>query len=275
LYNSVGDLRFSSIEYDDYGLGSSTTIDSVAFLDYNNSKLHLQLSRLIYRYLYAGLGYNFDFYYDQSETGRPNQDSDYDRYPYGTENSTVSSGLTFNILRDSRKNSINADGGFYSNLSYRVFNPALGSTYSWTAAFIDLRKYVALPTARRNIAAVRFLYWDTWGDVPYFDLPATFTDREFRMGRGYAYGRFRGNGLLYGELEYRFDLSRTGFWGGVVFANLQSYKEPESNTFVYANPAAGFGLRVKFNKRSNTNLTFDVAFGQNSWGWYLNLGEFF
>ena len=119
------------------------------------------------------------------------------------------------------------------------------------------------------------MYWGTYGDVPYFNLAGTALDASGRSGRGYVLGRYRGKQMLYGETEYRFDISRNGLWGGVVFANLQSFTELSTGEFIYALPAAGTGLRVKFNKRSKVNLTLDVAAGKDSFNWYFNLGEFF
>jgi hypothetical protein len=81
--------------------------------------------------------------------------------------------------------------------------------------------------------------------------------------------------MIYGETEYRFDISRNGMWGGVVFVNLQDYKELSSGEFAYLLPAAGTGIRIKFNKRSKVNLTLDIAVGKDSFNGYFNLGEFF
>ena len=81
--------------------------------------------------------------------------------------------------------------------------------------------------------------------------------------------------LLYGEAEYRFDLTKSGLWGGVVFVNGQSFIEPEINKFKYIKPAGGFGLRLKFNKYSDSNITSDIAFGKGSVVWYVGLNEAF
>ena len=41
-------------------------------------------------------------------------------------------------------------------------------------------------------------------------------------------------------------------------------------------PAGGFGLRIKINKYSNTNLCIDYGFGiRGSRGIFLNMGEVF
>ena len=275
IYNPTGDFIISSNSQDDYGLGSASSSDSAVIIEFNHSRFHAQVSRLMFGFFYVGVGYNLDYYYQLSQENQDVFITDFERYPYGTDPSTTSSGITINLTRDSRKNSINPHGGFYTNLSFRIYEPSLGSTYAWNALYADARKYFPMPTKRRSILALRALYWETFGDVPYLEQPATFTDREGRVGRGYPYARFRGKGMLYGETEYRFPVSRHQFWGGVLFMNAQSFREPDSGNFERINPAAGFGLRMKFNKRSDSNLTLDFAFGKDSFNWYLNIGEFF
>ena len=128
---------------------------------------------------------------------------------------------------------------------------------------------------RHKTLALRSLYWATWGDVPYLNLPSIGYDYTGWTGRGYHRGRYRGKQMLYGEAEYRFDLTRSGLWGGVIFASAQSFTEPETEKFRYVKPAAGFGGRLKFNKYSDSNITCDVAFGKNSFNWYVSLNEAF
>jgi hypothetical protein len=64
-------------------------------------------------------------------------------------------------------------------------------------------------------------------------------------------------------------------WGATVFANAQSLRNPSTRNFEKIAPGVGAGLRLKFNKFSNTNLTFDVAVGSESWNYYFGIGEFF
>ncbi|MBS1665333.1 MAG: hypothetical protein JST68_30095, partial [Bacteroidetes bacterium] len=64
--------------------------------------------------------------------------------------------------------------------------------------------------------------------------------------------------------------------GGVVFANAQSFTEPETNRFQYIAPGYGAGLRIKLNKFSRTNLCIDYGWGTHgSGGFFVNLGEVF
>jgi hypothetical protein len=64
-------------------------------------------------------------------------------------------------------------------------------------------------------------------------------------------------------------------FGGVVFANVESFTEPDTNQFTYALPAGGFGARIKINKKSNTNLGLDFGFGKDGFNFNAQLGEAF
>jgi hypothetical protein len=90
--------------------------------------------------------------------------------------------------------------------------------------------------------------------APYLDSPSIGWDYYYRSGRG-EQNRYRGKRLLYFESEYRRDISQKGFWGFVLFANIHTVSEYAGNTFVYRHPAAGTGLRIKFNKISPTNIS--------------------
>ena len=60
-----------------------------------------------------------------------------------------------------------------------------------------------------------------------------------------------------------------------MFANLHSTTEYLSNRFVYWHPATGFGVRMKFNKISKTNVSIDFGFSKDFFGIDLTLGEIF
>jgi hypothetical protein len=107
-------------------------------------------------------------------------------------------------------------------------------------------------------------------------LPNTGGDPYSNTGRGYIQGRFRGPNMVYLEGEYRFGITNNGLLGGVVFANAQSFTELASNNFETVAPACGFGIRLKWNKFSKTNVCLDYGFGLNgSGGLFVNLGEVF
>jgi hypothetical protein len=97
-------------------------------------------------------------------------------------------------------------------------------------------------------------------------------------GRGYKQGRWRGEDLVYGEVEYRFPISPcTKMLGGVLFLNLTtaSDRDAEIPLFGYLKPGAGFGLRLMVGKYDRTNLCIDVALGENVMGFYLQATDIF
>ena len=124
---------------------------------------------------------------------------------------------------------------------------------------------------------MRTFYWSVIsGNTPYFDLPSNGSDPGTgTSSRGIQRDRFRSNALLYFEGEYRFNILRNGFLGGVVFSNFTSVSQYETQNFQYWHPAAGFGARVKFNKYTKVNVDMDFGFSKDYWGFYLNIGEAF
>jgi hypothetical protein len=82
--------------------------------------------------------------------------------------------------------------------------------------------------------------------------------------------------MLYLESEYRFGITRNGLIGGVVFANAESFSNGADHQPQSIQPASGLGLRIKLNKKSNTNIAIDYGFGtQGMRGFFVNVGEVF
>ena len=115
------------------------------------------------------------------------------------------------------------------------------------------------------------------GAVPYLSLPALGYDQRQRTGRGYAFGRIRGEDFLYAESEYRFSLSpKTNILGAVIFANLSSTSSRANNIALlkYIWAAYGAGLRIMLDKESRTRLNFDAAMG-TKFEFYIGIRETF
>jgi hypothetical protein len=163
--------------------------------------------------------------------------------------------------------------------SYRTsFEGFLGGVSSWQRLNLDARTYAGLGGGHHTLAVWFFTDLVVGGVAPYLDLPATGTDTYGRSARGYAEGQFRGEKLAYGELEYRRTLMRNGLLGMVVFLNTTTVTNLTQDERLFDSFAAGggAGLRLLINKRSKTNLCFDVAFGKDgSKGVYLAIQEAF
>jgi outer membrane protein assembly factor BamA len=251
-------------------------LDESNDIDYSHLRIHQSVLRKIFPNVYAGLGFFLDYHWDVKEEGLPDG-SESDAAKYGLPPKSVSSGPVVNLLYDNRKNAINPANGLYANVLYRPNFTWTGSDQNWQSLTIDVRKYIRLPGSWRHILAFWSFDWLTLsGKPPYLDLPSTGWDNYNNTGRGYIQGRFRSNNMLYLEAEYRFDIMRNGLIGGVLFANAQSFSNYPQNNIDMVWPGVGLGIRLKANKRSNTNIAIDYGFGMDgSRGFFVNLGEVF
>lgn len=275
-YFFVGDYRFYKYPQSTYGLGSNSNIKAEDPMDFSFGRFYQTAYKHLQGNWYGGIGYNFDAYWDISNKG-PLDKSRSDYATYGTSSHSVASGFTINALNDSRDNSINPSKGWYLEAIYRNNLRGLGSTVNWQSLILDVRKYIAFPAKSKNILAFWSYNWLVLnGRPPYLNLPSNSWDTNSATGRGYIQGRFRGAQLLYLESEYRFNITRNGLLGGVMFVNAQSVSGQPGTRLQSIQPAFGPGLRIKLNKVSRTNISIDYGFGrQGSRGLFIDVGEVF
>jgi len=274
-YNLLGDLRYLNYPQETYGFGTSNSLANGYIVDYKYIRLYQYVLKNIGKNLYAGFSYQLDYHWDIKELNVPTgRVTDFEKYGYSQTSS--SSGIALDFLYDSRKNSINPEGGsFYSNIVLRQNVRFLGSTSNWNSILIDVRKYIKL-TQNNVLAFWSYNVFTLSGNPPYLDLPGTASDTYNNTGRGYAQDRFIGKNMVDLEAELRYGITNNGFLGGVIFANAESLSELGTNKFTTIAPAIGAGLRIKFNKFSGTNICIDYGIGTNgSHGFFGNLGEVF
>ena len=275
-YSLVGDYRFYKYPQSTYGLGTNANIKNEDPMDYIYFRFHEIVLKNIVGNFFAGGGYIVDYHVGVTHQGPVNgAASDYTAY--GPQAKTISSGVSFQLLYDTRENSIYPDDGSYASLQFRDNRTFFGSSSNWRSLIIDLRKYFKFPEGTDNVLALWSYDWLTLtGKPPYLDLPATGWDPYASTGRGYIQGRFRGAQEVYAEAEYRFKITRNGLFGGVVFGNAQSFSGAPGTPLQSIQPGYGTGLRIKLNKLSKTNVDIDYGFGrQGSRGLFINVGELF
>jgi outer membrane protein assembly factor BamA len=280
-----GDWRYFVVSETTYGLGSSINTQGQS-LRYGLSRIHETASFKLASNLFAGVGIHFDhqFHIDDKtvDTGDTATSYQYQysiRHGFNPEEYTTS-GYSLNLLFDNRDNPINAYKGYYINVNYRINETSFGSARKSTILLTEYRSYFSLDGGKRRHILALWLYGNylTSGNLPYLMLPAIGYDQRQKSGRGYPFGRFRGESLLYGETEYRFPISsRTGILGGVVFSNLTSTsgKEEKIKLLNYVQPAYGAGLRIMVDKMSRTRLQLDAAIGNRKLGLYFGIRETF
>jgi len=302
----VGDWRYYFYSQSTYGLGTNSP-DSASLdyginvggvetetnpgeqpMDFQWIRLHETMYRAVGKNLYAGIGFHLDIYrniLDKNLDLPNNQQTDHYQYSlrnrFNLDQYTLS-GVSVNFVFDSRDNQINPYKGYYVHAQHKFHSAGFGSTQDSEMAWIEARAYKPLSKEkpRHLIAAWVFGNFVTSGSVPYLALPGANYDMRNRSARAYVQGRFRGEDMVYGELEYRFPISPcSGVLGGVLFVNgiTTSNRDPVARvyTFDYTKAGYGFGLRIAADKLSRTNIAIDVGFGEKSMGIYFGAAEVF
>ncbi|WP_343695171.1 hypothetical protein [Flavobacterium sp.] len=274
-WNFIGDYRFMIYPQDTYGLGGHNTDEKMSTLDYQQWRFYQFATRRVIGNFRLGLGFLFDNYQNISEDSYIDDETDYVKYMNGDFSDESSLGIAIQGLYDSRENNVNPEQGLYVEADYRI-NTSGVEDQKWKSIYFDARKYHSFSKYKHRVLAYRAFYWSTFGGKPhYLDLPSIGWDREGRTGRGFTRNRFRSNALIYFETEYRTDISRNGFWGAVFFTNISSVSKLDTYQFKKWNPAFGTGLRIKWNKKNNSNLVLDYGISKNDWSLRLGLAENF
>jgi hypothetical protein len=281
-----GDNRLSLTSQNTYGLGSDTAPIDSANVKFDLVRLYESAYRSVAPGLFIGAGLNFSAH-TNIRPGVPGSEGfDESAYlAYTTRNGfapdeQTSAGPSVGLIFDTRDNAINAQRGWLASATYRTFlNGFLGGNSSWQELYLDVRTYRKLTADGRQ----RLAFWVLGdmvvsGTAPYLDLPSTGGDTYGRSARGYTEGRYRGERLGYGEIEYRNTLTPNGLFGVVAFLNTTTIGGSDAGTSLFDNfaTAGGFGFRVLLNKRSRTNLCTDYGWGKaGSRGFYLSIQEAF
>jgi surface antigen Omp85-like protein len=271
-----GDWRYLDSNQPTYGLGPALPSELESPMDYNLIRFYETVYRGIAPNFLVGLGYHLNHYFEiVDHKASEGIVTPYVQYSGGQPTSSTSSGLSFNVLSDSRDNPINTRNGLLARGSLRFSPTWLGSDATWQSFEGELRTYHKVGPGR-NMLAFWGLTWFTMGQPPYMELPAIGWDYNNRSGRGYAQGRIRARDMVYGEAEYRMTLSRDGLWGAVAFLNVTSTSDAVSGALQTPNPGGGVGIRIKLNKNSNTNIAIDFGIGaEGSKGVFFGTGEAF
>jgi outer membrane protein assembly factor BamA len=292
-----GDYRIYIFSQPNYGLGTNIipprrdqvpgfSVDSIAQpMDYNYFKFHQTASFEVAKNFYVGGGINIDWYASIVDkeldlaNGKTTYHYDYSQ-KYGFNNlEYFLTGMSLNLVHDSRDNQVNATKGWFANINYR-FNPVIFNNQEYSSVlYTEYRNFIPLSSKKPGYILALWTYGQfvTRGKVPYLNLPAIGWDQRSRSGEGYTQGLFRGTNLVYLSTEFRFPITCNQMFSGTVFTNFVTTSNPDTNTNLFHSiqPAAGIGLRILIDKATRTNLIVDYAWGNNSKGFYLNAGETF
>ncbi|MCY1721596.1 hypothetical protein OU798_14665 [Prolixibacteraceae bacterium Z1-6] len=108
------------------------------------------------------------------------------------------------------------------------------------------------------------------GDIA-FEQQVTVGNKDIR---GYAEGKYRGDGLMALQGEYRYNFNeRMGLVGFAGIATIYGSENENFNGMIL--PGAGIGYRYRAFKTVKFNIGLDAAVGKDDWGIYFRIGEAF
>ncbi len=262
LYLS-GEVGFYKYIYRYYGLGSDTRAADEEFYSVNFPRLIVRGQYLFLKNLYAGVSLQYDNYFDMEieEGGLLSGDE-----VVGKQGGQVLRyGLT--ATYDIRDNVFWPTRGVLFKTNLERSSEGLLSEYSYSKLTLDVAGYREL--WGEHILAGNVFYNGRYGEAPFFDLAQLGGPKKLR---GYFEGRFRGDQSFGMQAEYRMPVFwrffLVGFGGnGVVWD-----RRVEESVWQWS---YGAGLRFRVDKGNKVNIRVDYAWGKDSNGLYVTIGEAF
>src|SRR4051794_35782417 len=118
-----GDWRYLDSNQPTYGLGPALPGEFESPMDYNLIRFYETVYRGVSPGFLVGLGYHLNHYFGiVDQNAAPGVNTPYGEYSGGQPTTSTSSGLSFNVLSDSRDNPLNTGKGLLARGSLR-FSP--------------------------------------------------------------------------------------------------------------------------------------------------------
>lgn len=234
-------------------------VDLPDFYDYGTKMtiVNVSLQRKITKGLFGGVGYAYAHY-----------DTNYqdDIQPSSV---THTNGLQLISLYDTRDAVYYPTKGDKIQLRWLTYPTWFGNDVSANKILSEFNKYFPMRKGA-DVLAARFAGKFGLGNIA-FEQQVTIGGQDIR---GYSEGKYRGDGLIDLQGEYRYNFSKK--MGVVGFAGIATIYGSDTESFnwkIY--PGAGVGYRYKAFKTEKFNVGLDAAVGKGDWGIYFRIGEAF
>ncbi len=265
-YHLQGRLTLSDFPDKFYGIGNSTPAAAEEKYTAKYGRATVEGLQGVSKVLNLG----FQYLYDRYRIVKVKEGGELAAGDIPGSKGGTASGLGPLMTYDSRNNIFFPTAGSFHQVSAAVFGRALGSRFSFTRFYFDLRRYLSLAPAH-TLALQAQMTFQT-GTPPFWRL-ALLGGSEIM--RGYYLGRYRDRSMVAIQAEYRWlpvfwRLGLVAFIGaGEVAHKISSFDLSDFK------PCYGFGLRFLANRTEGFTLRLDFGFGSHSSGVYLTAGEAF
>lgn len=234
-------------------------IETPDFYDYGTKATIIRagIQRRIINKLYGGISYTFANYDSEFED---------DVQP---ATSTQTNGIELSALYDSRNAIYYPTSGAFTQLQFNSFPEWFGNDAQANKISAEYNTYYSTRN-NTDVIAARFSGRMGLGDI-VFEQQETIGGKDIR---GYSEGKYRGDGRISLQGEYRYNFGEK--MGLVGFAGLATIYGSENEEFDWkAYPGVGVGYRYAAFKKVKFNIGLDAAVGKDDWSINFRIGEAF
>ncbi|KAF2506977.1 BamA/TamA family outer membrane protein [Flavobacterium zhairuonense] len=233
--------------------------DAPTFYDYSTKTTLVSVSvlRKIFKSFYGGLGYSYAHYDTAYED---------DIQPASTSHTN---GLQTILLYDTRDAIYYPTKGNKIRARWISYPEWFGNEVNANKIISEYNSYYSVRD-KKDVVAARFAGKFGLGNIS-FEQQVTIGNDDIR---GYSEGKYRGDGLMAIQGEYRYNFSKR--MGAVGFAGVATIYGSDTPSFDWKlYPGAGVGYRYRAFKNEKFNVGLDGAVGKGDWGIYFRIGEAF
>lgn len=185
------------------------------------------------------------------------------------ESRTETHALEYSLALDLRDDVYYPNTGSLAKVRWKSFPDWIGNEVNADKILAEYNHYFSVRN-QSDVVAARIAGNFGLGNIA-FEQQVTISGTDIR---GYSEGKYRGDGLLALQGEYRYNLkNRMGLVGFAGLATIYGSDTPDFNWDLY--PGIGVGYRYRAFKTVKFNIGLDAAFGKDDWGIYFRIGEAF
>ncbi|MFV0607083.1 MAG: BamA/TamA family outer membrane protein [Niabella sp.] len=230
------------------------------FVDYgtNSNFIAAIVKRRVARSIFLGLGYIYQKSVTDFNNLRP-------------EDNTTLNTLQYQIIQDKRDFVNYPRKGSMTQITFRNIPKWLGNEEPSNVIVANYNRYIGVKEMR-DVVALRFHVKAGLDDVSFQQQPV--------LGgvdlRGYSNGKYRGDGVMDIQGEYRWNFKNKIDMSVVGFAGLGTLYGSSTSSFNWKMyPSIGAGIRYTALKSNHLNIGLDVGVGKKDWGLYFRFNEAF